>query len=52
MYHAHGVLNSIFQKNLPGIINAAIENDEIDYWAILGDNFYDRYGTITSKFFD
>ena len=39
-------------EKLPEILNNAIENDEIDYWMILGDNFYDRYGTITAPFYE
>mmetsp|Transcript_6123 Transcript_6123/g.9541 ORF Transcript_6123/g.9541 Transcript_6123/m.9541 type:complete len:548 (-) Transcript_6123:442-2085(-) len=42
-------------KRITGFINAACENDRseggIDFWMILGDNFYDRSGELSSQFF-
>ncbi len=29
-----------------------MKHDDTDFWAILGDNFYDRYGKLTTSFFD
>jgi len=40
---------------ITGFINTACEKDRseggIDFWMILGDNFYDRSGELSSQFF-
>jgi hypothetical protein len=36
-------------QNFPALLDLAAP--DIDAWAMLGDNFYDRNGTITSEFF-
>lgn len=37
---------------IPRLINAFAGNVDTDYWAILGDNFYDRSGDITAHIFE
>lgn len=36
----------------PALINLFAGSDEIDFWSISGDNFYDRTGAITSDVFN
>ena len=33
-------------KRLTSLINAAFKHDDTDFWGILGDNFYDKYGDV------
>jgi hypothetical protein len=35
----------------PALLNAFVGSAETDYWGILGDNFYDRVGDASAKFF-
>jgi hypothetical protein len=37
--------------HLTKIINQLVGSDEFDFWGILGDNFYDQHGEVTSEFF-
>jgi hypothetical protein len=36
---------------LPALLNAFLSADDIDFWGILGDNFYDRSGDASGVFF-
>ena len=47
----YGNALQIFPR-LTTLLNLAIATGDIDYWMILGDNFYDRTGDITQQFFD
>jgi len=38
-------------SRLPALLNAASETSKLDFFGILGDNFYDRYGHLSSEFF-
>lgn len=38
-------------ERLPEIINTFVSEAEVDYWGILGDNFYDQSGEITADVF-
>lgn len=37
---------------LPAMLDAMLKHDDTDFWAILGDNFYDRTGEITRAMYD
>jgi len=37
---------------LTKLVNQLVSSDEVDFWAILGDNFYDQRGEVTAKFFE
>jgi len=39
-------------NRLTSLLNAAAKHDDLDFWGILGDNFYDKYGDHTKSFFD
>lgn len=34
------------------VVNTLMESDEFDFWGMLGDNFYDRDGQLSSEFFN
>jgi len=36
----------------PALLNAIMAHRDTDYWGILGDNFYDRNGHLTSQIYD
>eukprot|EP00403_Amphidinium_massartii_P014192 CAMPEP_0178419796 /NCGR_PEP_ID=MMETSP0689_2-20121128/25796_1 /TAXON_ID=160604 /ORGANISM="Amphidinium massartii, Strain CS-259" /LENGTH=440 /DNA_ID=CAMNT_0020041247 /DNA_START=86 /DNA_END=1405 /DNA_ORIENTATION=- len=38
-------------ERTPGLINAFVADPAIDFWGIIGDNFYDRTGEITKPIF-
>jgi len=38
-------------SRLTEVINALLSSDEFDFWAILGNSFYDQNGTVSSEFF-
>jgi len=55
-----GVLTWVFCKfgsrfqtktRTPALINAFVPDNSTDFWGILGDNFYDRSGSITESVF-
>lgn len=35
-------------ERIPALLNAFVGDNDTDYWGILGDNFYDRHGEITT----
>lgn len=39
-------------NHLTSLLNAINSHDDVHFWNILGDNFYDQTGYITSSFFD
>jgi len=39
-------LNTI--ERIPALLNAFVCDNDTDYWGMLGDNFYDRHGEITT----
>jgi hypothetical protein len=39
-------------EHLSGLLNAINAHDDVHYWNILGDNFYDQQGDITSSWFN
>jgi hypothetical protein len=38
-------------NHLSSLINAINSHSDVSYWQLLGDNFYDKYGELTSNFF-
>eukprot|EP00928_Gymnodinium_smaydae_P090883 TRINITY_DN74599_c0_g1_i2.p1 TRINITY_DN74599_c0_g1~~TRINITY_DN74599_c0_g1_i2.p1 ORF type:complete len:520 (-),score=45.90 TRINITY_DN74599_c0_g1_i2:135-1478(-) len=38
-------------ERLPALLNAFVASPDIDYWGILGDNFYDRTGAGSTLFY-
>jgi len=40
------------KETLYKVLNAMAENDELDYWMMFGDLFYDQSGSITQEFFE
>jgi len=47
-------IGNMFQLNvtLPKLFDAILTKSDVDYYGILGDNFYDKDGDITYSFFD
>eukprot|EP00929_Paragymnodinium_shiwhaense_P014188 TRINITY_DN122078_c0_g1_i1.p1 TRINITY_DN122078_c0_g1~~TRINITY_DN122078_c0_g1_i1.p1 ORF type:complete len:573 (+),score=115.68 TRINITY_DN122078_c0_g1_i1:61-1779(+) len=40
------------EKTLQTVLNALADHEELDYWMLLGDNFYDKgHGYLTSQFY-
>jgi len=39
-------------ERTPALLNMFVGDDDMDFWGILGDNFYDRNGETTSDIFD
>lgn len=35
-------------ERIPALLNAFVGDNDTDYWGMLGDNFYDRHGEITT----
>jgi len=44
---------SVFQTKttLQGVLNSLAAHDELDWWAVVGDLFYDQGGSLTTDFF-
>lgn len=38
--------------HLTGLLNAINEHDDVHFWNVLGDNFYDQTGDLTSSWFN
>merc|ERR1719401_2522395 len=39
------------RTRIPELLNAFVPSGETDFWGILGDNFYDRTGSISKEIF-
>jgi len=40
------------REKLNKLVNQLVGSDEFHYWGLLGDNFYDTFGAISSEFFE
>ena len=47
-------IGNLFQLNvnLPKLFDAILTKSDVDYYSILGDNFYDKDGDLTNSFFN